>query len=410
MIRKIFSIVKADFLLEFAYPISWVFFLGLPVLFTIIIGVALGGSQAPQPSDVDTRPSILVIDLDQTVSSGLLLESIIKDDTVRLVTVNSIGQAEFEQEQNNHPAILTIPEGFETALQENKTLALPLRLGESSYTTIAIENSLQSALQQSTAVWKVARGSLVILGERKDLTETEAQAALETALTDAQEILKNPLFSVEINQDPVSSPEPVDIMNGFNQSSAGQLVTWTMITLLGGSIIFAMERENGTYQRMMTTPTSRFTYFIGKLLSRLLMSLVQMVILVLFGSFILKVDWGDSPLLLLVFLACFGFAGTALGLMLGSLVKTAKQADALTTILSMMMASLGGAWWPLEITPPIYQSVVRVLPTTWAMMGFNDIIIKGQGLEGILLEIAVLIGFGLLFCAVGIFRMRNNTN
>jgi ABC-2 type transport system permease protein len=136
------------------------------------------------------------------------------------------------------------------------------------------------------------------------------------------------------------------------------------------------------------------------------MGLLQMILLVFFGMYVLNVNWGDDPLLLLGFLTCFSLAGTSLGLMIGAFTKSVKQADNMTTLVSMAMAALGGAWWPLEITPASYQTIVRGLPSTWAMLGFNDIIIKGQGLSGALLESAVLLGFSILFAMIGIWKLN----
>jgi ABC-2 type transport system permease protein len=70
------------------------------------------------------------------------------------------------------------------------------------------------------------------------------------------------------------------------------------------------------------------------------------------------------------------------------------------------MAALGGAWWPLEITPPIYQTVVKALPTTWAMIGFSNVLVRGQGVAGVWPQAAILLGFALVFFVVGIWRFR----
>ena len=72
----------------------------------------------------------------------------------------------------------------------------------------------------------------------------------------------------------------------------------------------------------------------------------------------------------------------------------------------MLTAALGGAWWPLEITSRIYQTVVKSLPTTWAMIGFNDVIVRGQGMAGVLPEVGILLGFALVFFVAGIWRFR----
>jgi ABC-2 type transport system permease protein len=40
------------------------------------------------------------------------------------------------------------------------------------------------------------------------------------------------------------------------------------------------------------------------------------------------------------------------------------------------------------------------------MSGFLDIAVRGQGLSGVLLESGILMGFALLFFAVGVWRFR----
>jgi ABC-2 type transport system permease protein len=104
-----------------------------------------------------------------------------------------------------------------------------------------------------------------------------------------------------------------------------------------------------------------------------------MGLLVGFGAFVLGVDWGNSPAAIIILLVAFGLAGTALGVMLGAFARTRSQAGGMSVLFSMLLASLGGAWWPLEVTPPIYQTVVKVLPSTWAMIGFTDIVTRGGG-------------------------------
>ncbi|MBN2046895.1 MAG: ABC transporter permease, partial [Anaerolineaceae bacterium] len=155
-----------------------------------------------------------------------------------------------------------------------------------------------------------------------------------------------------------------------------------------------------------STPTRAITFLGGKFFSRWFMGLIQMLILVGFGIFILRVDWGESAATVFLFLASFAFSGTALGLMLGTLAQTPNQAGNLTTIISMMTAALGGAWWPLEITPLTFQHIVKILPTTWAMIGFNNIIIKRQTLSGVWDEMLILIGFGLAFLLVAWFNLN----
>jgi ABC-2 type transport system permease protein len=73
---------------------------------------------------------------------------------------------------------------------------------------------------------------------------------------------------------------------------------------------------------------------------------------------------------------------------------------------SMVTSALGGAWWPFEITPPAYQTVAKAIPTTWAMLGFKAVIVRGAGVADVLPYAGVLLGFAVVFFAAGIWRFR----
>jgi ABC-2 type transport system permease protein len=99
-------------------------------------------------------------------------------------------------------------------------------------------------------------------------------------------------------------------------------------------------------------------------------------------------------------------AAAALGTMLGTFVKTEGQASGLSTMLGMVMALLGGCWYPLELFPQAVQTAVKVLPTTWAMKGLLDIVLRGGGVSMILPEAGVLLGFAVVFFTIGVLRFR----
>ncbi len=135
-------------------------------------------------------------------------------------------------------------------------------------------------------------------------------------------------------------------------------------------------------------------------------ALIQMVLLMVFGTLVMGVNWASQPLALAIVMVASCLAAAALGTMLGTFIKTAEQANGLSIMIGMVMAMLGGCWYPLELFPQVVQQAVRVLPTTWAMNGMLDLLLRGQGVMGILPEAGVLLGFALVFFVVGIWRFR----
>jgi ABC-2 type transport system permease protein len=131
-----------------------------------------------------------------------------------------------------------------------------------------------------------------------------------------------------------------------------------------------------------------------------------MALLITFGVLVLKIDWGRSPLALGLVMLASALAAASLGTMLGTFVKTEGQANGLSIMIGMVMAMMGGCWYPIELFPQAIRSAAQVLPTYWAMSGFLDIAVRGQGVSGILLESGILLGFALVFFLVGVWRFK----
>jgi linearmycin/streptolysin S transport system permease protein len=170
--------------------------------------------------------------------------------------------------------------------------------------------------------------------------------------------------------------------------------------------LFAYERQQGTLRRLLTTPANKSTFLLGTISGQVVLALVQMLLLVGFGALVLKLSWGHDPLALLVILLTSALAAAAFGTTMGTFIKTESQASGLSIMFGMVFALLGGCWYPLELFPPAIQNIVKILPTTWAMQGMLDLVLRGGGLQDILPEAAVLLLFAMIFFSVGVWRFR----
>lgn len=263
---------------------------------------------------------------------------------------------------------------------------------------------MQAVLYRLGSAVSIARQAVAEAERLQSFEDAAArQAYFDAALASAQELLAEAPARLE----PVlgSTADPVQYDPAAN-SSAGQLITWVFIPLIGISAAFAFERETGTLRRLLTTPTGKGTFLLGSILGNVLWALVQMTLLILFGVIVLRVPWADRPAALALMMLAAAASAAALGAMLGTFVKTAGQANGLSIMLGMVMALLGGCWYPIELFPEAVRTAVKVLPTTWAMQGMTDMLVRGQSLAGVLPEAAVLLGFAALFFAVGIARFR----
>ena len=61
---------------------------------------------------------------------------------------------------------------------------------------------------------------------------------------------------------------------------------------------------------------------------------------------------------------------------------------------------------PTYVMPGFLQALSRFIPHAWAMQGFQDVLVRGYGLAGILPEAGVLLGFAAAFFLIGVWRFR----
>ncbi len=300
--------------------------------------------------------------------------------------------------------MLIIPAGFDLAHLEQGQAELELRQQPNNMNALIAARAVEAAGQRIGSAADIAANS-VAEAERIQPFESDAarQAYFDAALEQAQTQMSQAPDRVA---DAEGTTEDEIEYDPRANSSAGQLITWVFVPLIGISAMFAYERQKGTLRRLLTTPTPKATYLFGTIAGQVVMALVQMLLLVVFGIVVMKLNWGQSPAALALMLIASTLAAAALGTALGTLVKTEGQANGLSIMLGMVMALLGGCWYPIELFPQFVRTVVKILPTSWAMQGMLDIVLRGQGLAGILPEALVLLGFAALFFVVGVWRFR----
>jgi ABC-2 type transport system permease protein len=391
--NKIFAIAWKDALIRFSSRSELLFFVILPLAFTFIVG---GGFSRGQ--ETDNRVRLLVADNADTTLSAEVLDALSKSKTVR-AEVMPLAEAEVAFADDEAPALLIIPAGFEVGGKTD----LELLQAPNNLNAQVAERAVLAVISRVGSALSVANNSVVEAERLRPFASgADRMAYFNAGLEQAQTLFESAPERVEVTQ-ATSAGQPYD---PAAQASAGQLITWVFIPLLGISGLFAYEREQGTLRRLLTTPTQKATYLLGTISGQLVIALIQMALLVIFGVFAMGLNWGQSPLALGLMLVTFGLAASALGATLGTFIKSEGQASGLSVMLGMSFALMGGCWYPLELFPEAVRTAVQVLPTTWAMQGLLDIVLRGQDVAGILLEAAVLAGFAVVFFAVGVWRFR----
>jgi len=394
--KKIFAIAFKDARERFTGFTEWLFFLILPIIFTLILA---GGTSASS----DNRIRLIVADQANTPLSADLVTALENSAAVR-PDLMTLAEAEDQFSQRRASAVLIIPAEFDLAHLQQGSLQLELRQQPNSMNALIAQRAIQSVTSRVSSAVDIANNSVAAAEKiRPFASDADRLAYFDAALTQARTLMAKAPDRITTTQG--ATPEQVEYDPRAN-SSAGQLITWVFIPLIGLSELFAYERQKGTLRRILITPTRKATYLFGTIFGQVVFALVQMSLLVGFGSLVMKLNWGHDLGGLAVMLLSAALAAAAMGTMLGTFVKTPGQANGLSIMLGMVMALMGGCWYPLEMFPMAVQNIVKVLPTTWAMQGLLDLVLRGQGLTAILPEAGVLLGFATVFFVIGIWRFK----
>jgi ABC-2 type transport system permease protein len=100
---------------------------------------------------------------------------------------------------------------------------------------------------------------------------------------------------------------------------------------------------------------------------------------------------------------------SAFAVMLATLAKTQRSAASLAVITALILAPLGGCWWPFFLYPDWLQTIAKVTPHAWANTGFNKLMLFGADFGAVVPEMLALLVFSVIFGAIAIFRFRTSS-
>jgi ABC-type multidrug transport system permease subunit len=337
------------FMLRQRETLLWVFV--MPVVFFYFIGTVTGGFGN------DAAASRPLLALQAPANGGVLVEQLVR----RLEEQGySVVRPATREEFDRHTRRLLVPEVTTHATVTDSVLA-----GHQLQVTFEPGgDDLGARLDEvrlNRAVYTVVADLAVIKGGAADVTAAAFDAIAGTPR--------------RVTLSARSAGERLEPPSGFAQAVPGTMVMFTMIILLtSGAIMLVVEREHGLLRRLASTPISRTSIVLGKWLARMALALVQLAFAMVLGSLVFRVDWGQSVLMVIAVLVAWAAFNASLALLLGSIARTQAQTAGIGVLSSMVLAALGGCWWPIEITPAWMQSFAMLLPTGWTMDAMHKLV------------------------------------
>jgi len=96
------------------------------------------------------------------------------------------------------------------------------------------------------------------------------------------------------------------------------------------------------------------------------------------------------------------------GIMLSARTQTQEDYAQIVLPFSMPMMFVSGVFYPIETMPWILQKIAYIFPLTYLNDAMRAIMLKGQSLADVWIDLAVLLAFTLLFFIIGVKRFNRD--
>lgn len=173
------------------------------------------------------------------------------------------------------------------------------------------------------------------------------------------------------------------------------------------AVAIVLEKQTGTFERLLAAPVSFFTLLLGKALSGFFFGLViATAILVPFA--LVSGTAIANPLLVFIAIAFSSLAFSALGVLISAYAKWVPEAQMLSNFLRFPMAFLSGTFVSLELMSSQLEVVARFLPLTYSVEALRISMTNSAITFTYLLDVLVLALFSvaLLVIATKVLQRR----
>jgi len=259
-----------------------------------------------------------------------------------------------------------------------------------------------------------------IVASLRQMGEMQANAPAEYQVFNTEHVLAQ-AHSQFVN---AQARPLINVLQSVPQQEAEQEATpdLSQSTIPGFTVLFVFlaaqttassiyeEKKIGSFRRLVAAPLSKAQLLAGKILPNFLIGLVQIVVIFIFGSLGMRL-LGLSPLPIekaplgtILIAVSLALCSSAFGIAIAALARTENQISGLSTLSIWGMGLLGGSLVPLFVLERFLGPVPMIVPHYWANRAFDDLLIRGLGLGDIALDLAVLLGFSLLFFTIGLWR------
>jgi ABC-2 type transport system permease protein len=369
-----------------------------PLAIAFIVSSAFGGGF------VDSfDATYAVVDADGTALSKAFTTQVLRApqfrDQIAVVRPKSSAAARELVARDDVAAAFVIPKGFSSAVTANRRTDITVLRNPDAQIGSAVAEALADAYTDQINATRLSVAT-TIRARSADGGPPPAPAAIAALGRDAA--------AGRIPIQLVDGRIGVREVNGINYFGPAMAVFSLFFTTAIVARSILAEREQGTLPRILAAPVPRAAVILGKSASAFVLGIVSFVVMFAFFGLVRDVSWGD-PLTLAVLTVVTVLAIMGLMTLVQTAAKSQQGADALSSVMTMALALLGGSFFPIFQMPPLMRTASLATPNGWALRGYTDIAYDGATLGDLGPHLLAIGAFAVITLSLGIWRSRKLT-
>ncbi|MGM0379718.1 MAG: ABC transporter permease [Bacillota bacterium] len=322
-----------------------------------------------------------------------------------LIEYEIIDKKEIDEKfkQESFAGVIVLPKDYYKKMKINFNTAykseIKLKLIKNDSLPIGSEilSQVLSGFNQRINTMLIAKNSFLEYGLKNDLDDFEK--GIKSLIDN---IVKNNDYK-KIEYGKLNGLEPI---NSRSYYAIAMLSMFLLFTSGYASTLLLDEKNNKTFDRLLVAGKSFLTLLTSKAVLVFFISFFQIMIMIIYSSLILKVNWGTFDVLI-VFSFFTSISIALLGLLFAIIslfTQNYKLTNALQGGVFQILAFFGGSYVPVEILPEIFAKIKMFLINGVITDGYLKIVM-GYGYKEILRHINILVINSILFI-IGIFIMK----
>lgn len=151
-----------------------------------------------------------------------------------------------------------------------------------------------------------------------------------------------------------------------------------IILYISITIAESVYKENSltTINRLRLSKISEGSILLSKISLGVIISIMQTLLVYLYSSFVLDVNWGENTLKLILLFIVFGVFASSLGAIVGILAKKETAVSGTLNILIILICLLGGCYTTMSmmVSMPGISTLMYLSPVYWINVATNSML------------------------------------